>query len=258
MLTIAVIKALVKDITALSKALPLSVKQGTKDDKIWSVMNADERDTEYETFNRRFDAMFGEDCRDSAGRLQHIRQGKLGLGLVCAYLSKRDWGNGFPLDLVEIKLQRLIAELEYLRYVTVVIHLFIPCNWLAYSGSEAARPSRHIALTSKLIDANNTEKPQLSFQRNAVHAFHSTHHAQKTASSTTAPAPSQISSTIIDADNEYIDSDGCEDIYVQSISCMFMYWEPDSLDPNSCYSQTTKPRARNLKHFEEKAYKCRQ
>jgi hypothetical protein len=111
------IKALVKNITTLSNALPLSIQQGTKDDKIWSVMHADERDTAHETFNRRFDALFGEDCRDASGRLLHIRRGKLGLGLVTSYLSKIDWAHGFPLDLVEIKLQRLLTELKELQYV---------------------------------------------------------------------------------------------------------------------------------------------
>lgn len=143
--TVAVIKALVKDISTLSQGLPPSVKQATKDDKIWSVMNADEldeHDSEYETFNRRFDAMFGEDCRDSAGRLQHIRQGKLGLGLICAYLSKRDWGDGFPLDLVEIKLQRLVAELEYLRYV----HLPFPCLVTDLHPVDLKQRHRHATL----------------------------------------------------------------------------------------------------------------
>jgi hypothetical protein len=40
-------------------------------------MNTEECDTPHETFNRRFDAMFAEDCRDSDGRLHHVRQGKL-------------------------------------------------------------------------------------------------------------------------------------------------------------------------------------
>lgn len=86
-------------------------------------MKAAERDTPHETFNRRFDALFAEDCRDSDGRLHHVRQGKLGMGLVVQYLSKIDW-TSFPLDLVELKLQRLIIELKHLQYVSssVVCH----------------------------------------------------------------------------------------------------------------------------------------
>lgn len=117
MTTVAAIKTLVKEITTLSNSLPPLVQQATKDDKIWSVMNTDEGETAYETFNRRFDAMFGEDCRDSTGRLQHVRKGKFGMAVVCMYLSKCDWADGFPLDLVDIKLQRLVAELRHLRYV---------------------------------------------------------------------------------------------------------------------------------------------
>ena len=80
-------------------------------------MNKPERDTKFETFNRRFNTLFMEDCCDADGRLPHIRQGKLRLGLICSYLSKLDWGASFPLDLVEIKLLHLKTKLTYLTYV---------------------------------------------------------------------------------------------------------------------------------------------
>lgn len=115
--TLAAVKLLVKEISTLSNSLSDSVPKGTKDDKIWSVMNTEERDDPHETFNRRFDAMFAEDCRNSNGRLHHLRQGKFGINLVVSYLLKINWTN-FPLDLVEIKLQRLITELKFLQYVS--------------------------------------------------------------------------------------------------------------------------------------------
>jgi hypothetical protein len=120
--TVSDIKTLVKIITTLSNSLPQSstIPVGTKEDKIWTVMHSEEGEKAHETFNRRFDAMFGEDCRDTAGRLQHVRRGKLGLGNVCAYLSKIDWADNFPLDIVEIKLQRLVAELQHHQYVLQV------------------------------------------------------------------------------------------------------------------------------------------
>ena len=112
--SITTIRSLVKEIITLSNVLPTSVPQGTESDKIWSVMNGDAGETAHKTFNRCFDALFGEDCRDSMGRLQHIRQGQLGLGLVCSYLSAINWSDGFPLDIVEIKLKRLATELKFL------------------------------------------------------------------------------------------------------------------------------------------------
>jgi hypothetical protein len=117
MSSLMTIRLLVKEISTLSNSLSDSVPKGSKNDKIWSVMDSEEHDNPHETFNRRFDALFGEDCRNSDGRLDHIRQGKLGMGLVVLYLSKINWTIGFPLDLVELKLQRLIAELKHLRYV---------------------------------------------------------------------------------------------------------------------------------------------
>lgn len=119
MSTLMGIKLLVKEIGSLSTSLADSVLKGTKDDKIWSVLNKEERDTPHETFNSRFDALFAEDCRDSNGRLHHIRQGKLGMGLVVSYISKINWAD-FPLDLVELKLQRLVTELKSLQYVSIL------------------------------------------------------------------------------------------------------------------------------------------
>jgi hypothetical protein len=109
------VKALVKEITSLSISLPQDVPYGTTEDKIWIVLNTAERETPWETFNHRFDAVFGEDCRDVNGRLHLLRQGKYGMGAVCMYLSRISWtSSGFPLDLAEIKLRRLVTELRLL------------------------------------------------------------------------------------------------------------------------------------------------
>ena len=115
------IKMLVKEITALSNSLPSSVQTGTKEDKIRKVMDADGSETAHETFNKRFDAMFSKDCCDSTGCLLHIHKGKHGLGLICSYLSKINWADNFPLDIAEIKLQRLIIKLKIIRYVLFAI-----------------------------------------------------------------------------------------------------------------------------------------
>ncbi len=119
--TVAEIQSLIKNIITLSNNLPVSVPLGVKEDKIWAVMNGAQGDTAHKTFNKWFDAMFGEDCQNSVGHLQYIRRGKLGLGLVCSYLSSIDWADDFPLDIVEIKLQRLLAELKQLWYVTICL-----------------------------------------------------------------------------------------------------------------------------------------
>jgi hypothetical protein len=86
------------------------VLKGSKDNKIWSVMNTEEHDTPHKTFNWWFNALFTEDCCDSDGHMHLIHWGKLGMGLVVSYLSKINWMIGFPLDLVELKLQCLITK----------------------------------------------------------------------------------------------------------------------------------------------------
>jgi hypothetical protein len=167
--TLATIKQLVKEISSLSNTLTDAVLKGSKDDKIWSVMKAEECDTPHETFNWRFDALFTEDCRDSDGRLCHVRQGKLGMGLVILYLSKINW-NGFPLDLVELKLRRLVTELKYLQYVLTI---YLPSILIIIRQADVSRPVRSSNLTAKLKDTANISAPELSFQRKAVEDFHS-------------------------------------------------------------------------------------
>src|SRR6266567_7333951 len=117
MLTVAEIGSLVSDICTLANGLPTSVLNGSKEDKIWAVMNLDDGDMQHETFNKRFNAMFGEDCHDLYGHLHYVHRGKLGIGLVCLYLTKMDWTD-FPLDLTEIKLQCLLVELNQLQCVS--------------------------------------------------------------------------------------------------------------------------------------------
>ncbi|KAG6893550.1 hypothetical protein C0993_000858 [Termitomyces sp. T159_Od127] len=140
--TIAVIHSLVKTISSLSFNLPPSIKQGSKTNKIWAVMNMEEGKTPHETLNWHFNAM-----------------GKLGLGFVCTYLSKIDWAADFFLNLVETKLQRLVSELEYLKKSDV-------------SSITQAQPAHCTVPTAKLTDENNLEQPKLPFQCKAVDAYH--------------------------------------------------------------------------------------
>ena len=78
-------------------------------------------------------------------------------------------------------------------------------NWCVSSGSEGdptvqTRPSRKAAPTSKLTDANNTERPQLPFQRKAVEAFRS-RRAQELAGGTSLANPLIQSIPALPSDN---------------------------------------------------------
>ena len=68
------IKGVIDKIIKLGSQLPDAVPIGTQDDKLWTVMNMHEEDP-WQTFNRRFDIVFGENCRDKNGRLYHLRRG---------------------------------------------------------------------------------------------------------------------------------------------------------------------------------------
>jgi hypothetical protein len=188
MCTVETIKQLVKEICMLLISLSDAISKGSEDDKIWSVMNTGEGDTSHETFNRRFDALFGEDCCDSHGHLHYVRQGKLGMGLVASYLSKIDWTD-FPLDLVELKLQRLTAELQHLQCISTRLFAYL-CSWFT-RRVDIPSPARALNLSAKLKDTANTEAPQLSFQRKAVQDFHS----QQTDKNDPPPSPTASADT---------------------------------------------------------------
>lgn len=71
-------------------------------------------DSPWGALNRQLDKLFGVDTRED-GRLKHIRRGKYGMSFVATHLAGLDWKSGkYPLDLVGIKLQRIVDEMEYL------------------------------------------------------------------------------------------------------------------------------------------------
>ncbi|KAJ7624110.1 hypothetical protein DFH06DRAFT_1446385, partial [Mycena polygramma] len=113
-LTLAAMDALVDRIDTLSRALPNSVETAARDGHVHHVMSLEGHDGNApSTFNRRMDLLFGEDLRDSSGRLQHVRRGKHGMALVVTYLKSIQWGD-MLIDIATIKLERIIAELEFL------------------------------------------------------------------------------------------------------------------------------------------------
>ena len=115
------VRDLITNITTLSECLPESVPLASMEDKIYRVMTGEEGEGIWHTFNRRFDAVFGQDCRDEQGRLHYLRRGKFGMGTVCNYLKKMDLTTGdIPFNLMVDKLQRLCDEIVHLQYVVFV------------------------------------------------------------------------------------------------------------------------------------------
>ncbi|KAJ7189247.1 hypothetical protein C8R46DRAFT_36579 [Mycena filopes] len=108
---------LIKKIRRLSGLLPDSVPEPSEEDKVHRIITTlpSLDDTLAGEFNRRFDNLFGEDCRDADGRLQNIRRGVEGMDCVVAYLESIHWKTAdIPLDLAQNKLQRLADALALL------------------------------------------------------------------------------------------------------------------------------------------------
>lgn len=104
------VKALPKD------TVPLAEKSG----KIYTVIRTSTGDTAWETFDKRFNALYGADQYDrETQRLLHIERGKYGLDAVCQYLTLAVGIDGIPHALMMPKLERLKTELEYIWCVHI-------------------------------------------------------------------------------------------------------------------------------------------
>jgi hypothetical protein len=112
-----------------------SIEQGTKEDKIWSMMNAGERDTADETFIHWFDGMFGEDCQDPNGCLLHIHRGKLGMGSLPHICPKSTGQMGLHWILSRLSYNvlskssdtfRMLPTLFYINYILTDTFLVDP------------------------------------------------------------------------------------------------------------------------------------
>ena len=115
-----VFTALNKELTSLVESLPTSVpnaKATSRTITVFTSIPVPKNPLElWEVFDRRFNALFGEDLRDvKTKRLPNIQQGKHGLGLVLTYIRDMigagtlDWGTAIP------KMQRLVDELKAVK-----------------------------------------------------------------------------------------------------------------------------------------------
>ena len=107
-------------------------KKGANDDKIWSIVNTNQCSTEYGTFDD-LDAMLARVAEILQAVCNTFVKENLGWAPSALICLKNCWANGFLLDFVEIKLQRLIAHLQYVVKPQVfnAFHSFL--LWLTFS-----------------------------------------------------------------------------------------------------------------------------
>jgi hypothetical protein len=107
---------------ALALVLPDNVPLATEKDRINEVFTkfpsvaADDEDY-WLVFNRRMDALFGEDVRNSDGRLQHVMRGPFGMDMVVPYLEEAIVSGQLQWAAAQPKFTRLVDELQHLVYV---------------------------------------------------------------------------------------------------------------------------------------------
>ncbi|KAJ7459621.1 hypothetical protein B0H11DRAFT_1924246 [Mycena galericulata] len=108
---------LIKRMDRLSAQLPDTVAEASDTDDVHRVITtlSGIDGSVAGTFNHRFDVLFGQECRDSDGRLKNIRRGDYGMLCVVEYLQSIHWESaGIPLDLAQLKLARIVEELEHI------------------------------------------------------------------------------------------------------------------------------------------------
>ncbi|KAF8142731.1 hypothetical protein K438DRAFT_2111783 [Mycena galopus ATCC 62051] len=105
------------------------------------------------TFVRRFDFLFAEKSRNADGRLTHVRRGELGMKSVIQYLDFIHWESDPDLCMLAIeRLQRIIAELEHLRY-SIISSLFTSPHPSSVTPSQQSqRPTKKRKLDDKTAD----------------------------------------------------------------------------------------------------------
>jgi hypothetical protein len=110
--------AIVEAITLLTKNLPSSVPEGTRKGKLYRVLTNDNYrgETPWETFNKRMDTTFGEDCRNAEGHLENMCRGRFGMDIVTKYLHiaiDQPGAKAFHIPMM-LKLEGLRDELKIL------------------------------------------------------------------------------------------------------------------------------------------------
>lgn len=111
------VEQLVQELFSLAPRLPASIPEGSRTDKLYLTISTVSGGDAWETFNRRFDILFGEDCRNTDGHFSHLRRGKYGLDMVVSYLKElllSAQAERLPYDLMHIKIHRLVEETKSL------------------------------------------------------------------------------------------------------------------------------------------------
>ncbi|KAH9019427.1 hypothetical protein EDB85DRAFT_1892558 [Lactarius pseudohatsudake] len=148
--------AVVDAISRAAKNLPSSVPEGRRDGKLYRVMTNDSYrgETAWETFNKRMDAIFGEDCRNAEGRLENVCRGRFGIDIVTKYLTITIDQSGIKAFHVPmmIKLERLKTELETLAGTTQA------AQQAANSSADATdHRKHHTAEAEKVVDTDSDD-----------------------------------------------------------------------------------------------------
>lgn len=156
------IKALLENLPSLCNGLPSSVPLATKDDDIYRIITDVNGEDTWQTFNRRFDLLFAEDCRDVNGRLDKIRRGPLGMNNVCKYLKSIDLKTpGLFHDLMVKKLERVVQEVVYLMWVLSIRHWGLR-NSLANRSNESQLSRRDTSVNATRLTIRVGPSSQLA------------------------------------------------------------------------------------------------
>ena len=109
------VSKLAKLLPKLAKSIPLA----TAEDRINTVFKNIPSDTSepWEVFNRRFDALFGQDTCNANGRLKNIQRGPLGMDMVLEYLQLVTEQEAILWTAAKPKIERLVSEVEHLMSV---------------------------------------------------------------------------------------------------------------------------------------------
>jgi hypothetical protein len=140
----AVVRHQLNHLKSLVDILPSSIALATHNDRISTVFTnipvPKETDDHWMVFNRRLDALFGEDLRNADGRLPNVLRGPFGMDMVVQYIEDVVAAGHLLWEPTKPKLERLISEMQAIMYV-----FFLYC-YLVFHKQPCSGPATKIKL----------------------------------------------------------------------------------------------------------------
>lgn len=149
----------VKELGDIVSELPPHVPLASDSDSIWLTFQRisipkddDDPEERWRVLNRRMDALFGEDLRNTEGRLPNIMRGPFGLDMVVDYLEEVILLGSLPWEALQPKMGRLLLELKHFVYVSTF------CQCIDLTLTPPIGPAPYVQIRSRQVSKSRSHQ----------------------------------------------------------------------------------------------------